>query len=93
MPFTNPWFGGPAPQFGFGGYPVQHPLHAIPASSDVSDSDFAKLQALNYVPSDCGVETLPREDWSSSGFTTLSWDWFVKKHHAFIEDVCNMCFV
>ncbi|EPQ54981.1 hypothetical protein GLOTRDRAFT_129290 [Gloeophyllum trabeum ATCC 11539] len=111
MPFTNPCFAGPTPQFGFGGYPVQHLLHTIPASRDVPehprkvtldkfchvhkvlDSDFAKLQALDYVPGDCGVETLPREDWSSAGFVTLSWDQFLKKHHAFIKDVCNIHFV
>ncbi|KAF6748078.1 hypothetical protein DFP72DRAFT_853897 [Ephemerocybe angulata] len=49
---------------------------------NISDSDKAKLQELEYVPGDAGVSNLGKEDYGAggAGFTVLAWGRFMTAH-------------
>jgi hypothetical protein len=54
----------------------------------ISASDETKLDLLEFIPGDRGVEKLGREEWHGVGtFSKLAWDRFLSKHREFLADI------
>jgi len=54
----------------------------------ISASDETKLNLLEFIPGDRGVEKLGREEWHGVGtFSKLAWDRFLSKHRDFLADI------
>lgn len=54
----------------------------------VSEADEAKLDKLEFIPGDKGIERLGREDWhDEAGFSKLGWERILRKHKEFLGDV------
>ncbi|THU98520.1 hypothetical protein K435DRAFT_856530 [Dendrothele bispora CBS 962.96] len=53
----------------------------------VLDKNKECFETLEYVPGNCAIEKLPRDEWSVAGFTTLSWSDVISTHCQFLNNV------
>lgn len=56
---------------------------------DISDRDAMRLEKLEVIPGDRGVEKLGEKHWEAVGFTELSWGRFLEAHAEFITAAKN----
>ncbi|KAF8803316.1 hypothetical protein BYT27DRAFT_7260352 [Phlegmacium glaucopus] len=60
---------------------------------DLTSRDQARLDKLEVIPGDRGVEKLSEKAWLDVGFTELSWGRFLESHRSFVSDVKNGAWV